>query len=235
MESCSDRIVSEISIFACESQPIVLAGLEKLLGLYPSLRLVGAAANVTAALPLAGELRPAVVLVDQSSGLKNHLQFIQEIRAVSPASHVVLWITDLADTECFRALQLGARGIARKTLPLKTLAECILAVAGGDIWIERSLQDNGRGAVGQKPLPRLTPREQAIARLVCKGMKNKEIAGVLEITAGTVKVHLMHIFEKVGVKDRFELAMQGRKLLSPESAAFTPLEQDTREGIGQDA
>jgi len=235
MEPSKDRIVSEISIFACESQPIVLAGLEKLLDLYPALRLVGAASNVTAALPLAGKLRPAVVLVDQSSGLKNHIQFIQEIRAISPASHVVLWITDLPDTECFRALQLGARGIARKTLPLKTLAECILAVAGGDIWIERSLPDNGRGAMDQKPPPRLTPREQAIARLICKGMKNKEIAEVLSITTGTVKVHLMHIFEKVGVKDRFELAMRGRKLLSPESTVHTPLKQGTPEESGLDA
>jgi len=190
---------------------------------------------VTAALPLTEELRPAVVLVDQSSGLKNHLQFIQEIRAVSPASRVVIWITDLADTECFRALQLGARGIARKTLPLQTLAECILAVAGGEIWIERSLPDIGRGAMDQKPLPRLTPREQAIARLVCKGMKNKEIAEVLSITAGTVKVHLMHIFEKAGVNDRFELAMRGRKLLSPESTVFARLEQDTPKGIGLEA
>ena len=44
-------------------------------------------------------------------------------------------------------------------------------------------------------------------------MKNKEIAEALTITAGTVKVHLMHIFEKTGVKDRFELAVQGRRLL----------------------
>ena len=49
-------------------------------------------------------------------------------------------------------------------------------------------------------------------------MKNKEIAGTLSITAGTVKVHLMHIFEKTGVKDRFELAIHGRKLLGTEHA-----------------
>ena len=48
---------------------------------------------------------------------------------------------------------------------------------------------------------------------ICEGLKNKEIAQALSITAGTVKVHLMHIFEKTGVKDRFELAIQGRRLL----------------------
>jgi hypothetical protein len=52
---------------------------------------------------------------------------------------------------------------------------------------------------------------------ICEGLKNKEIAEALSITAGTVKVHLMHIFEKTGVKDRFELAIQGRKLLGLDS------------------
>jgi DNA-binding CsgD family transcriptional regulator len=55
---------------------------------------------------------------------------------------------------------------------------------------------------------------------LCKGLRNKEIAGELSITPGTVKVHLMHIFEKTGVKDRFELAVHGRRLLGlePETA-----------------
>jgi ATP/maltotriose-dependent transcriptional regulator MalT len=54
---------------------------------------------------------------------------------------------------------------------------------------------------------------------ICEGHKNKEIAEALSITAGTVKVHLMHIFEKTGVKDRFELAIQGRRLLGLDTAA----------------
>jgi DNA-binding NarL/FixJ family response regulator len=58
----------------------------------------------------------------------------------------------------------------------------------------------------------LTPREDQILNLVIRGMKNKQIAETLRITSGTVKVHLMHIFEKTHVKNRFELAMYGRKL-----------------------
>ena len=64
----------------------------------------------------------------------------------------------------------------------------------------------------------LTPREKDIVHHVCGGLKNKEIAEALAITPGTVKVHLMHIFEKTGVKDRFELAVQGRRLLGTEHA-----------------
>ena len=60
----------------------------------------------------------------------------------------------------------------------------------------------------------ITPREREIVESVCRGMKNKEIAEALSITPGTVKVHLMHIFEKTGVRDRFQLALQGRQFLS---------------------
>ena len=67
--------------------------------------------------------------------------------------------------------------------------------------------------------PRLTPREKDIVHHVCGGLKNKEIAEALAITPGTVKVHLMHIFEKTGVKDRFELAVQGRRLLGTDHAS----------------
>jgi DNA-binding NarL/FixJ family response regulator len=70
----------------------------------------------------------------------------------------------------------------------------------------------------RRAAPRLTPREREIVKQVCAGLKNKEIAGTLSITAGTVKVHLMHIFEKTGVKDRFELAIHGRKLLGLDHA-----------------
>ncbi len=69
--------------------------------------------------------------------------------------------------------------------------------------------------------PRLTPREREIVTCLCQGMRNKQIAAELSITPGTVKVHLMHIFEKTGVKDRFELAVQARKLLGLEGSPAT--------------
>ena len=75
-----------------------------------------------------------------------------------------------------------------------------------------SISNQFVGFINRRTTPRLTPREEEILNLVMRGMKNKQIADALQITTGTVKVHLMHIFEKTGVKDRFELAMYGRKL-----------------------
>jgi DNA-binding NarL/FixJ family response regulator len=127
-------------------------------------------------------------------------------------------VNDLAEIDCFRALQLGARGILKKTLPVESVLECLRTVGQGNLWIENSLAEHAVGGPERRSSPRLTPREREIVHHVCAGLKNKEVAEALSITPGTVKVHLMHIFEKTGVKDRFELAVHGRRLLGIEHA-----------------
>ena len=162
--------------------------------------------------------KPNIILIGQASGLKVVFQFISDMRNTSAACQPILWVNDLAEIDCFRALQLGARGILKKTLPVESLIECLRAVGRGDVWIEGTLSDQVVGALDRRSAPRLTPREKEIVHHVCAGLKNKEIAEALRITAGTVKVHLMHIFEKTGVKDRFELAVHGRRMLGVEHA-----------------
>jgi DNA-binding NarL/FixJ family response regulator len=139
------------------------------------------------------------------------------VKSIHPRCQPVLWVQDLAEIDCFRALQVGARGVLKKTLPTASVVECLRSVSQGNIWIEGSVEQHTTG-FERRAAPRLTPREREIVKHVCGGLKNKEIAGSLSITAGTVKVHLMHIFEKTGVKDRFELAIHGRKLLGLEHA-----------------
>jgi len=156
-------------------------------------------------------LQPNIILIGHAAGLKVVFQFISDVRNTSSSCQPILWVNDLAEIDCFRALQLGARGILKKTLPVESLVECLRAVGRGDVWIEGTLSDQVVGALDRRSAPRLTPREKEIVHHVCAGLKNKEIAEALRITAGTVKVHLMHIFEKTGVKDRFELAVHGRR------------------------
>lgn len=208
--------MSAIRIFACEAQPVAVEGLTKILTEHEDLKLVGIAATPTEALPRIAELKPEIVLVDQGSGLRSVFSFLSELRTVSPTSRPVLWIVDLAEIESFRAIQLGARGILRRSLPIVTMLECLRTVGQGNLWLENSISDQVVGFLNRKSTARLTPREREIVRAVCRGLKNKEIAELLHITPGTVKVHLMHIFEKTGVKDRFELAVQGPRLLGIE-------------------
>jgi two-component system, NarL family, nitrate/nitrite response regulator NarL len=208
--------LNRLSVFACESQPIVLEGLAKVLSACDDLDYVGAAASLSDALDELRRREPNVVLVGQTAGLKLVFQFISDARNTSPSCQPILWVNDLAEIDCFRALQLGARGILKKTLPVEALIECVRSVGRGDVWIEGTLSDQVVGALDRRSAPRLTPREKEIVHHVCGGLKNKEIAEALRITAGTVKVHLMHIFEKTGVKDRFELAVHGRRMLGVE-------------------
>jgi DNA-binding NarL/FixJ family response regulator len=209
--------VNQLTVFVCEAQPIVVEGLAKVLAGCDDLRYLGSSPSLSDALESLRELRPDIILVDQSPGLKVVFQFISDVKSIWAPCHPVLWVNDLAEIDCFRALQLGARGILKKSLPVESLIDCIRSVGLGNVWIENSLPDPGANSE-RRSAPRLTPREKEIVHHVCGGLKNKEIAMALAITAGTVKVHLMHIFEKTGVKDRFELAVHGRRLLGTEHA-----------------
>ncbi len=194
--------------------------------------MLGSASNLTETLQAVRDLHPDLLLIDQSPGLKMIFQFVADVKAAWGQCQPVLWINDLAEIDCFRALQLGARGILKKTLPVETLLECLRSVARGNVWFENSLPDSA-AAPDRRSAPRLTPREKEIVHHVCAGLKNKEIAAALSITSGTVKVHLMHIFEKTGVKDRFELAVYGRRLLGTEHADNTAAEDSAaRMGAG---
>lgn len=210
--------LNRLTVFAYESQPIVLEGLARILAPCEDLEYLGASASISETLEALRDRRPDLLLVDQSAGLKVVFQFISDVKSVSAGCQPVLWVSDLAEVDCFRALQLGARGILKKTLPVASVLECLRSVGGGNVWIESSISDHVMGSLDRRASPRLTPREKEIVHHVCAGRRNKEIAEALTITAGTVKVHLMHIFEKTGVKDRFELAVHGRRLLGGDHA-----------------
>jgi len=208
--------VNPVRVYACEAQPIVLEGLARVLEQDGEFEYAGAAGSLAEALDALREREPDVLLVDQSAGLKQIFQFVSDAKSTRPRCYPILWISELAEIDCFRALQLGARGILRKSATVAAIRTCLRAVSQGEVWIENSLSDRSVSALDRRSAPRLTPREKDIVQHVCGGLKNKEIAEALAITPGTVKVHLMHIFEKTGVKDRFELAVHGRKLVGLE-------------------
>lgn len=205
--------MNPIKVLACEAQPIVIEGLARVLEQNGDFTLSGSTAGLNEALDAVREHHPDVLLVDQTPGLKVVFQFLSDVKSTWPQCQPVLWVSDLAEIDCFRALQLGARGILKKTAPVTVMIECLRAVNKGDVWIESSLAEHPMHSLERRNSPRLTPREREIVHHICVGLKNKEIGDALSITPGTVKVHLMHIFEKTGVKDRFELAVHGRRLL----------------------
>ena len=203
----------------CEPQPIIIEGLQKVFGEAGDIVFAGAVAHPAEAIEAVQRSHPNIVLIDATSGLTASLRLLGHLKAAAPA-HPVLWIMDLPEMDAFRALQMGARGIIKKTLPPSTLIQCLREVGAGQIWMEES--DQVAEFLQRKEASRLTPREKEVVRLICRGLRNRQIAENLHITPGTVKVHLMHIFEKTGLKDRLALAVHGRDLVGVEALAPEP-------------
>lgn len=211
-------ILPALSVFVCEPQPVAIEGLRKALEDCEDLRLVGAVTRSNEALEAAGRSRPDIALIDASgSGTAWALRLVANLRTVVPECHPVLWVVDLRETEAFRAFQMGARGVLKKTHSLEQLRNCLREVGAGRIWMDAS--EPVTEFLHRKESSRLTPREKEVVRLICRGMKNRQIAENLHITQGTVKVHLMHIFEKTGLQDRLALAVHGRELAGVEQAS----------------
>lgn len=206
--------MSPISVFACESQPIAVEGLQKILSNSEDFQFAGSVSRISDAFEALTLIRPDVALIDLSSGLAPALRLIGNLKSMAVPCQCVLWVTDLPEVDAFRALQMGVRGILKRTVPVSKLTECLQAVAAGKVWMEGTPQ--AAEFLHRKDASRLTPREKQIVALICRGMKNKQIAENLRITPGTVKVHLMHIFEKTGLKDRLALAVHASELVGSE-------------------
>ena len=208
-----------ITVFACEPEPVTVEGLRRVLEESDGLEFAGAVSKVSDAFEALNRIHPDVALIDLSSGLTSALRLVSSLKSLPGPLHAVLWVVDLPEFEAFRALQLGVHGVIRKTRPVEKLVECLREVAAGKIWMEDS--ENVTEFLHRQESSRLTAREKQVVQLVCRGMKNKEIGENLHITPGTVKVHLMHIFEKTGLKDRLALAVHGRKLAGAEAEALS--------------
>jgi len=215
-----------ITVCACDSQPIAVEGLRSVLDATEDLKYVGGANSLLNGLGLLDRYFPTVMLVDRSFGAKPVLDWISSGKLRYTQTRIVLWATVISDVECFRAFQVGACGILKKAAPVAAILHCLRTVAGGQVWTE-SLYAPQESRLYQHQARALTRREQQIIALVAQGLKNREIASALSIATGTVKIHMMHIFEKTGIRDRFELAMYGLKVSGRPSEPEKPSPEET--------
>lgn len=146
---------------------------------------------------------PEIVLLDFTADFT--VSILAELGPSLLSRNVILLVYEITQEMLRQATALGVRGILRSTLGLDCVTQCLQKVREGGTWFEKSLVDEameGRRAS-------LTGREAQLVRLLGQGLKNREIAEALSITEGTVKVYLSRLFHKLGVKDRFELALYG--------------------------
>jgi len=162
---------------------------------------IGQAANGEQAVTRFEELRPDVTLMDLQMPALDGVGAIQKIRARHPDACILVLTTFDTDDDIERALRAGARGYLLKDAAVDELANAVREVAAGRTRVAPAVAAKLADRVTQV---QLTMRELAVLRLLAEGKTNKEIGAQLDIAESTVKVHVTHLFEKLGVSNRTE-------------------------------
>jgi DNA-binding NarL/FixJ family response regulator len=209
-----DRTVS-IRILLADDQAMVRSGFRLILETQTGMTVVGEASNGAQAVALARRLRPDVCLVDiRMPGLDG----IEVTRALAGPDvpdplRVVIVTTFDTDEYVYGALQAGAAGFLLKDAGPALLIESVLAAHAGDALISPSVTVRllqqlapARGPAGREPQSVLSGRELQIVTGIAKGRTNQEIAAELFISLSTVKTHITRVQEKLGVRNRVEIA-----------------------------
>ena len=192
-----------ISLTAYTSEPLNSIALEVLFRSSEDISLLPVASDVTNLLSQVRSLKPQVVLLAVDTSVDWGL--LNKLREESPDTKVVLWLHEITPELAYQAIECGVRGILRKSLAPEMIVKCVRKVHAGELWFEKALTQtflSGRTI-------KVSKREGELITLVTQGLKNKEIATVMGITEGTVKVYLSRLFGKIGARDRFELALIG--------------------------
>lgn len=188
-----------IRLLTVDDHPIYRGGLAALIGAYPDLKLVAEAANGREATEQYRQHRPDVTLMDLSMPIMTGVEAITAITAEFPDARIIALTTWDGDADIHRALQAGARGYLLKDVVSDEVANAIRQVHAGGRAIP--------GEVAQRlaehtPRIDLTEREVEVLAHMARGMSNKEIGVALGRTEATIKVHVLHILQKLEAPDR---------------------------------
>lgn len=204
---------NRIAIVIADDHAVLRESLTALLQSQPDFQVVGMAANGDEALRLIQQHKPQVLVLDLFMPESDGFEVLRTLeRAGSRVASVVLTGSDNRD-DYVQVVRLGARGLVLKADNPQKLFAAIRSVAEGDLAfsdeIARTVLD---AMVSHQPsapssMSRLSERERQISFMVARGMKNRDIAGELNISENTVKRHLQSIFSKTGSRDRLELAV----------------------------
>lgn len=205
-----------IRLLVADDHPIVLNGLEQLFGLEEDFQVVGRCAHGREVVPALVKLRPDVLVLDANMPDYDGFHVLREIRTRSIPVRVVILAATLTEEEFLDAIRLNVRGIVLKEMAPRLVVECIRKVYAGGQWLERraagaALNRLARREAAQREITGiLTGRELQITRLIAGGLSNRDIAGQLFISEGTVKTHLHRIYEKLAIHGRLELGLFAR-------------------------
>jgi two-component system, NarL family, response regulator len=193
--------VAQARVLLVDDHALLRTGVANIINQEPDLRVVAEAANGAEAVDAFREYRPDVTLLDLRMPVMEGVQAVRHIREIDAQARVIVLTTYDADEDIARALHAGAKAYVLKDISADALIACIHDVLAGKTYLAPAAAAKLAERVTRI---QLTPRELSTLRLMADGKANKEIATELGISERTVKTHLGHLFEKLGVTSRTE-------------------------------
>ncbi len=206
-----------ISIGIADDHKLFREGLKTLLQNEPEINVVGEARNGQEAVTLAQDLKPDIILMDIEMPILDGIEATRLIAQQQLPTKVLMLSNFDADERVYQAMLAGARGYIIKRIGTATLVGILKAVQNNEFlvtpFIASLIMRENLPAAGEAKDEdfSLTEREVKILELLVKGYSNKEISNSIYISVDTVKVHLKHIFEKLGVDCRTKAAVKAIK------------------------
>ncbi len=196
---------TRITVLLVDDHSLVRRGFRRLLEDDESIAVVGEADNGDAAIRLAAELSPQVVVMDCAMPGTNGLTATRAIVERSPETAVLMLSMHAEDTLVRQALEAGARGYVLKNALDLDLATAVHRVAAGERVLDPGVAKPGT-LKGERDHG-LTPRELEVLRLICTGLSNREIAKKLDLSVNTIGVHRANIMNALGIHKTAELVV----------------------------
>jgi len=200
-----------IRVLVADDQSMVRAGFRMLLTGEQDIEVVAEASNGREAVAMAERFNPAVVLMDIRMPEIDGLEATRRILAANQAARILILTTFGLDEYVYEALRAGASGFVLKDDPAEQLISAVRTVAAGNALLSPAITKRVIRQFTRIPRPappkeldELTAREKDILRLIAEGLSNTEIGQRLYISETTVKTHVTHILQKLGLRDRVQ-------------------------------
>jgi DNA-binding NarL/FixJ family response regulator len=192
---------AQATVLVVDDHALVRTGVANIISHEPDLQVIAEAANGAEAVAAFERYRPDVTLLDLRMPVMEGVEAVRQIRLLEPNAKVIVLTTYDTDEDITRALKAGAKAYILKDISAAALIACIHDVLAGKTYLAPTAAAKLAEGVARV---QLTPRELSTLRLLADGRSNKEIGNELGISERTVKTHLGHLFEKLGVTSRTE-------------------------------
>jgi DNA-binding NarL/FixJ family response regulator len=194
-------MADKLKIMIVDDHYLVRVGLTSIIGLEQDMIVCAEALSGEQAVSLYASKRPDVTLMDVRLPGMSGIEATEAIRAVYPEARIIVLSTYISDEEVYAALKVGAMAYLVKSVAREELIQAVRKAAAGRRHVPADLAARLADRMSRASL---SGRELEVLRLLVGGKRNREIANALDITEGTVKLHVSSILGKLGAVDRTE-------------------------------